>query len=34
MKSSCGSPLNLSILSIKEMVTVWYSEVDLSLIHI
>lgn len=28
MKISCGSPLNLSILSIKEMVTVWYSEVD------
>ena len=28
MKSSCGGPLNLSILSIKEMVTVWYSEVD------
>lgn len=28
MKSSCGNPLNLSILSIKEMVTVWYSEVD------
>ena len=23
-----GSPLNLSVLSIKEMVTVWYSEVD------
>ena len=30
MKSSCGSPLNLSVLSIKEMVTVWYSEVRLS----
>ena len=29
MKSSCGSPLNLSVLSIKEMVTVWYSEVRL-----
>ena len=29
MKSFCGSPLNLFILSIKEMVTVWYSEVRL-----
>lgn len=28
MKNFCGSPLNLFILSIKEMVTVWYSEVD------
>ena len=29
MKSFCGSPLNLSVLSIKEMVTVWYSEAGL-----
>ena len=33
MKSFCGSPLNLFILSIKEMVTVWYSEVGSGFDH-